>query len=296
MFGCLALMASTVAAAPKRKPVPDKFVQAASKAFGEGVAAEDKGDLDAAIALYSRAFEISPHPSAAFNLAEVQVRKGLIGAALASYEVYLALAPTADDRKQIEALIVELATRPQPVELWWDAKDPVDAPAVEDAYVLLDGDIVFKPGEAKAVDRGAHRAVLVKAPPGPHTIDVVTAISFATLAIEVPVERDPGHQLRLPSRVDGAMIISAPHPLGVTFRTKPLAVGGERLPAPSGVHLLAVHDSTYECPPVPITVPSNGEVAYTHVMALELPKLPVLHRPERCRKLAVKQRRLAFSP
>ncbi len=278
----------------KRKATPDKITKAASKAFQEAMAAEDKGDLETAEALYEKAFLISPHAATAFNLAELNIQRGNLFDAAEAYHLYLGLAPAAPDRKEIEALIAELLRRPGTIELWWTASDTFDH---TESYVLIDGDIVLKPGQAvKVVTRGERSQLSFPARPGEHIVEIVTPISYAADKVDVRLGGTLGRQIAIPPRVDGNLIASAPHPITIDVGTRSVKVTGERLVAPAGTYLLGVDDGSpaRECPPVSVTTPRAGELAYIHVTPVELTKLPLMHAPQRCRKLATKQHRLVF--
>jgi len=101
----------------KRKATPDKFAKAAGEAFRDAVAADKAGDLRTALGLYQKAYGISPHPSTVYNIADVQRRLLLYADALKSYETYLALLPSADDRKDIEAILDALSKMPGTLHL-----------------------------------------------------------------------------------------------------------------------------------------------------------------------------------
>src|SRR5262249_40387492 len=111
-FALLVLAASVAHAGPdgkpKAAPATDKLAKAAGEAFAAAHAADGKGDLATALGLYSKAYEISPHPSTAYNIGDVARRLNKLGQAIKFYETYLALAPTAADRKDVEALIDKL--------------------------------------------------------------------------------------------------------------------------------------------------------------------------------------------
>ena len=129
-----------------RKGTPDKFVKAAGEAFRAAVAADKAGALRDALGLYQKAFAISPHPSTIYNIADVQRRLNLLPQALKSYEIYLAIAPTAADKAQVEALIDKLNKTPG--MLWISSPAPSNPQAIDltDAYILIDGEIKKQPG------------------------------------------------------------------------------------------------------------------------------------------------------
>ncbi|MBA3392176.1 MAG: hypothetical protein H0T89_06010 [Deltaproteobacteria bacterium] len=278
----------------KRKATPDKITKAASKAFKDAMTAEDKGDLETAANLYEKAFKISPHAATAFNLAEINVQRDDLLDAVAAYQLYLGLAPAAPDRKELEALIGELLRRPGTIQLYWLASDPFDH---TESYVLIDGDIVLRPGDAVKVETVGKRSQLAfPARPGEHLVEIVTPISYDAAAVDVPIGRSVTRKIALPPRVDGNLIASAPHPITIDVGTRSVKINGERLVAPVGTYLLGVDDGSpaRECPPVSITTPRAGELAYVHIMPAELPKLPLQHAPRRCRKLVTKRHRLVF--
>ncbi len=115
--------------AAKRKGTPDKFAKAAGEAFLEAVTADKAGDLKTALGLYQKAYGISPHPSTIYNIADVQRRLNLIPLALKSYETYLAIAPTASDKKDVEATIARLQATPG--MLWVSSTPPSDSRSID---------------------------------------------------------------------------------------------------------------------------------------------------------------------
>ena len=147
----IVLALTAIAAADGTKKKPDKYQQAASEAFEQAGQADKEGDLRTALGLYQKAFEISPHPSTAYNMADVQRRLGEIKNAIHSYETYLVLAPAAADRKQVEAQIEKLhKTRGTLILTTRPPSDPQSVDLLK-GYIFVDGVQVMKPHAQKLV-------------------------------------------------------------------------------------------------------------------------------------------------
>jgi hypothetical protein len=277
-------LASTALAEPARKSSPDRYARAAGEAFAAAAQAEDRGDLDAAAHLYAKAYEISPHPSTIFNLAQVQARQGRAFDAAVSYELYLALAGAAPDRAEVERMIAEMLARKQSVELFTSTID------LATAYVIVDGVIALRPGEAKPVQLGGDQRLKVEMAAGVHHVDVVTALSLGSAEVKLAYEG-----ISAPPRVDGNVIAASPE-ISLAYRGHHLPFFAHRFTADPGRQTLAIYDRTYECAPLSIDVPKNGDVVYAYVAPVELPYLGAANGPERCRKLEYKTLRLTFPP
>ncbi|HET9987711.1 MAG TPA: hypothetical protein VFQ65_04310, partial [Kofleriaceae bacterium] len=156
------LAAAGGAAADPHKPAPDKFTAAAAKIFDKAVAAETAHEWRTAVGLYQQAFDLSPHPNAIFNVAALEAEHGEIEQALVAYQTYLELAPTANDRAQVEARMTELIAlkRTRSLEVGRNL-------VLADAYVIVDGDIVARPGQIRdgklelAYGRGRHWVAVI---------------------------------------------------------------------------------------------------------------------------------------
>jgi tetratricopeptide (TPR) repeat protein len=294
-LACLAAGAGGAAArdAAKRKATPDKFTRAAGEAFREAVAADQAGDLRTALGLYQKAYGISPHPSTVYNIADVQRRLQLYADALKSYETYLALAPAADDRKDVEALIDKLAKMPGTLHLLTAAASDPNAVDWKSAYVIVGGEIKLKPGAAPQPqkDYGGQIGFAIPMPAGAYVVDVVTPITHGHQTCRVEVGGKSACRITAKPRTDGRLVVNA-SVRNLTVRDDPKARGsitGQRIELPPGKRKLLVRDRSFECRPIAIELPAGGDVQYVFVSTAEF-------EFERCRALDVKQRRLVFAP
>ncbi len=294
----LAALTRIAAAEPDdavRKTTPDKFVKAAGEAFRAAVAADKSGDLRAALGLYQKAFAISPHPSTAYNIADVERRLNQLPQALKSYEIYLAIAPTAADRVQVEALIDKLNKTPG--MLWVSTAPPSDPQAIDlnDAYILIDGEIKKQPGvEIHAGPYGYREGFGVDLRSGQHVVDVVTAVSFGSEICKFGPGENHQCIVRAPPRTDGNVVFNS-NESSVQVRLPTKAKNRNtareaRFVLPAGRQRLEVRDRNFECSTIPIEVPKGGDLAYVFVSTTEHDRL------ERCRSLKLVQHKLQFAP
>lgn len=290
-LGLVATVAVARADAPQRKQAPDKFVRAAAEAFGEALAADEKGDLPTALGLYEKAQAIAPHPSTAYNIGDVYRRQGRITDAILSFETYLAMAPDAPDRRECEAIIDKLVHTPGTIALTTTAKSDPEAIAFKDFYILVDGEIVAKPGMAPKLDgkRGDRPFVPISVEAGRHAIDLVSSLSYAHADCEVKQGATEDCVVRAKPRVDGhAVFRGSDNRLGI-HKSKQEGFYANRVELPAGRWQLMVRDRTFECPPVWVQVPGGpNDVVYVFVSTHEYDGV------ERCRALTVKQHPLHF--
>jgi tetratricopeptide (TPR) repeat protein len=293
-FAALGSLAAPAAAddPAKRKATPDKFVKAAGEAFVQAVEADKAGDLKTALGLYQKAYAISPHPSTIYNIADVQRRLLLFADALKSYETYLALAPGAADRKDVEAVIDKITKTPGTLLVSTvEASDP-DAVDLKNAYVLVDGEVKIKPGTAPQPLKawGTRIGFMIPVPGGVHVVDVVTAITHGHQACSVSVGGEGFCMVKAKPRIDGRLVInSSERNLSVRTEPKGKTIVGQRVDLPAGKHRLLVRDRSYECSPVAVTLPAGDDV---QLVFLSTPD----YEFERCRSIDVKQQRLTFAP
>ena len=293
LAACVLVVLAPPAVADRRAK-PSKFDVAAGEAFAAAERAESKNDLKLAIGFYEKSFKITPHPSTAFNLAEVCVRYGSFDAALHWYEAYLALAPTAADRDAVRKLMTELETRPTTYTISsGDTPEHID---VKQAYVLVDGAIVKRPGTA---------SINVPLAPGRHAIDVVTALTVASKRVNVELGGgSKSYQPVGPPRVDGTVVFSSNGPCiryGRQEQCNPAngafssmhaadeAQGLGRFSIGKGKQLLEVYDEDFECAPERLDAPGGDSIAYIHIAVTNPTK-----GPEHCRKLRVTRQTLVF--
>ena len=237
-------------------------------------------DAKSALEMYAAAFDLSPHANIAFNVADVQKRSGRIGDAIRSYELYVALAPTAPDRSTIEAEIARLEHEPVTVEIETSAAVDIDG-----GYVIVDGAIVKRPGVQGSP---------LHLPPGRHVIDIVTPTTSWSQLVYLDVGSAAVKlAAKPPARLDGSSVISA-HDLRVYLEGVPADTTTTRFELSKGHHRIGVADRGYECPAVSFDVPGGADVGYVYVGIVELPVKNLGVGPFHCRKLDVKVLKLAF--
>lgn len=292
-LAALAVLAGVASAEPaksRRKAAPDKFAKAAGEAFSAAVAADNAGDLRAAAGLYQKAQAISPHPSTVYNLADVQRRLGALRAAIKSYELYLAMAPDAKDRRDVEALVEQLARTPgKLVVITSGAADP-NAVDLAAAYLFVDGKLARRPGPIGNVPHRGMPGTVLEVPPGERIVDAVTALSYAWRRCEV----GPGEQrecdLRAEPRIDGNVVISAAsRQIDVLPDRRSKSLVYRRSELPTGRHRLLVRDRRFGCAPLALEVPGGDTVTYAFLGTSE-------YEYKRCRALDIERHQLQFAP
>jgi len=277
----IVLLLAGTAAADGTKKKPDKYQQAASEAFEQAGKADKEGDLRSALGLYQKAFEISPHPSTAYNMGDVQRRLGEIKNAIRSFETYLVLAPDAADRKQVEATIDKLhKTRGTLILTTRPASDPQSVDLLK-GYIFVDGVQVMKPHAQKG-------SIEVEVDPGEHSVDIVTSLTFGTTECRVDPNERRDCTLYAKPRIDGHVIVSTgDRQLRTMTEPRGKTISDERFDLPAGRNLLLVRDRSFECTSVAVDVPTGNDIVYVFVNTTE-------YEFERCRQLDVKQARLRF--
>jgi tetratricopeptide (TPR) repeat protein len=102
-------IATRAAAQPAPAADSDEARRARARAHaGAGIAAHDRGDYDAAIAFYEKAYAELPHPALFFNMAQAHRLAGRTDQALALYHKYLAEAPSGELATQARTWIAAL--------------------------------------------------------------------------------------------------------------------------------------------------------------------------------------------
>ncbi len=148
-------MAKPPAAAAAKKP-DKKTRDAARTAYGEGKAAFEKGDFDAAAAGFKKADELIPSPQAVYWIAKSLDKGGHADEAAAAYQKFLDdpdIAKASDDKvSEAKARIAELKNKPAEVNV---------STTPPGATVTVDGQAQM--GETPMV---------VKMPPGTHTLEI----------------------------------------------------------------------------------------------------------------------------
>ncbi|MFN0248173.1 MAG: tetratricopeptide repeat protein [Kofleriaceae bacterium] len=284
---------SDVAAQPKKAP-PDRFAKAAGDAFKLALAADEQNDLPTALGLYKKAFAISPHPSTAYNIADVFRRQGKLTDAIHFFEIFLALNANARDAKEVESIIAKLWATPAVLEL--ESTPPSDPNSVdlESAYVLVNGEIVKKAGEPAAFDpRTNAPRIELAVPAGPNqTVDVITPLSFGSVRCRLPPGEKQRCTIRMDPRIDGSLVVSSTDDrrdlqLQIEWKKR---VMRERVKVPAGKHVFEVRDHSLECPSsATVDVPKGTDVAYVFIDGQ-----PTWFY-QKCRAFKIKQHRLKFA-
>jgi hypothetical protein len=186
-----ALPAAPAKASPDAKiepPLPPAKQAAAHKLFAEAAAAAKAGDFDLAEQKYLRLYRLVPHPSIAFNLAQVQEAREHFSSAVDNYGRYLAsVAP--NEEPTLRKHVAALSAKPGIASLTFDSDFG------EQPLVYIDGLAAFR-----------HRgSVLLQ--PGRHTIDAISEVGYRHEVWSI----SPGHNLRLAPAFnpgDGNVVLS----------------------------------------------------------------------------------------
>lgn len=288
----LVLLAGAAIAQPK-KPPPDKFAKAAGDSFKAALAADEANDLPTALGLYQKAFAISPHPSTAYNIADVFRRQGKLSDAIHYFEIFLALSSNAKENKAVEVLIEKLWATPAVLEL--ESSPPSDPSSVDlaSAYVLVNGQIVKRAGEPAGFDPRTNAPRVELQVPSGHdvAVDVITPLSFGSVRCRLPPGEKQRCHIRMDPRIDGALVVSTNdvrRDLELQLGEKKEVAQG-RVKVPAGRQTFELRDRNLECPtPVTVDVPKGNDVAYVFVEA----RATWVY--QRCRVYRIKQHKLPF--
>lgn len=157
--------------APARGQKPDR--RAAAVHFKKGEAQYNKGEFTRAIAEFTRAHELSPHPTCLFNIARSHENLGNYPQALDFYRQALALTAAPVDRIDIERRIRNIESRP--VKVFVSSRPP-------GAAVSVDGRREPEPGLTPLV---------LKLAPGEHLLVFrLAGHHLATRRVEVEMEKE----------------------------------------------------------------------------------------------------------
>lgn len=293
LFVLLALTTTAAADKPQRKKAPDKFAKAAGEAFAEAVAADGKGDLNAALGLYQKAYGISPHPSTIYNIADVQRRLARWTDSIKSYEIYLALAPSAPDRAAVEATIDKLAKTPARLFVMTSGPSDPNSIDLKTAYVLIDGVIVIKPGTAPEArpEISDQIAFAIDVGPGERVVDVVTPLTHGSRTCRVRPGEKSQCSVTAKPRIDGRVVINVyDRGLDAKVNREGKSLVNTRTDLPPGKHRLLMRDRSFECPSLTVEAPPGNDVAYVFAWSADYDSVP------RCRKFDYTHHRLRFTP
>ena len=142
-------LAQTAASVDKKR-VAKQYVDA-------GVAAQRAGEYDAAIAFYSRAYELVQHPALIFNLAQAHRLAGRIEQALTLYKRYLSEAPTGPEAETARELVGEIEARRAEAARKADAARTADEARIAAAARVPDE--ARRPEPAQQRPQGGDRAL-----------------------------------------------------------------------------------------------------------------------------------------
>ncbi len=284
-----------VAIAQPKKPPPDRFAKAAGDAFKAALTADEANDLPTALGLYQKAFAISPHPSTAYNIADVFRRQGKLSDAIHYFEIFLALNPPAKEAKEVEGIIAKLWATPAVLELESSAPSDPNSVDLASAYVLVNGEIVKRAGEPAGFDpRTNAPRVELSVPAGiEQTVDVITPLSFASVRCRLPPGEKRDCDIRMEPRIDGSLVVSTNderRDLELQIEPKKEVSKG-RVKVPAGKQRFEVRDHNLECANgVTVDVPKGTDVAYVFIEG------QATWFYQRCRTYKVKQHKLTFTP
>ena len=212
--------------AKKEPQLPPAKQVAAHNLFEEAATAAKAGDFDLAEQKYLRLYRLVPHPSIAFNLAQVQEARGNFGPAVTNYGLYLAsVAPNEEPvlRKHVAAL----AEKPGIASLIFDADFGTQP------LVYIDGLPAFR-----------HRGSVLL-PPGRHSFDAISEVGYRHGLWSI----SPGRNLRLApgfNPVDGNVVLSG-NVVAHRYKLKGLVNDdfGRRFEQPPGTYELTLQG--YNC-------------------------------------------------
>jgi tetratricopeptide (TPR) repeat protein len=105
---CSLWIGVAMAALAPRSAAGQSASERASQYVDAGIAAQRRGEYDAAIDLYKQAYQVVPHPVLIFDMAQAHRLAGHIEQALALYARYLALDPDGAEAGNARQMIVEL--------------------------------------------------------------------------------------------------------------------------------------------------------------------------------------------
>ncbi|MFN0251220.1 MAG: tetratricopeptide repeat protein [Kofleriaceae bacterium] len=246
----VAILASPAFAGPKSS-LPPQIAKAARDAFAAARAADEKGDLKEAIKQYERAYAISPHPFALYNIADLHRRNKHIEGAVQMFEKYLE-SPDVKDRAAVEKTIRELKAIPGTLDIDYDEPGGI---------VFIDGKRVGTLDKKTSFD----------VPSGTHVVDVITPITHGDGVCTVAAGRDSTCQVSGKPREDGNVVLSGRWPMGgLSWPVKHadgesvrLLFRGRAVAKPGHYPDLKVMDK--QCKPVPLDVPKGDAVLFGYI-------------------------------
>ncbi len=259
-----AALAVTLALAPIAS-AQDAPAQAAEH-FDRGIAFFNEGRFDAALAEFSRAYELAPAHQTLYNLARVHAALGHAVESARAYEQYLAEAGEAIGarrRREAEEALAEQRARIGTLVVRAD---------VEGARVSIDGvDVATTPlAEPLRVSAGSH-TVEVRAPGREMVRRGVAVAGQEQVVVEVSLREEvvPRGTLRLSTNVPEVGISIDGEPIGVT----PLP---STVPLRAGEHVVIASRPGYRTLSQRVTIDDGAEAELAFTMQRE-PEPPPEH-------------------
>ena len=233
-----------------RPPVALANDRAAAKAaFQEGEAAEKRKDWRAAIDAYQRAYDLSPHPFALYNIAVNYERVGELREAATFYQRYLDEATDPQDRARVERLVENLRKRPSTVSI------RTTPPGGE---VWLDGAPIGRAPLSRSIPGGAHQ---LSARQGDRRENKPLTVEYGEPADVVIELAEQQGTLVIASNVNGAAVEIDGVPSGQT----PLTVEVK-----AGVRKVIVRAEGYASLERVVKVPAEGSAQITATLVRPL--------------------------
>src|SRR6185436_1109666 len=111
LFGAIGAVAVPGRALAQSAPAPVDKKQVAKHYVDAGLAAQESRDYETAITFYLKAYQLVPHPTLLFNMAQAHRLAGHIDQALSLYKRYLAEDPSGTKARTARALVSEIEAR-----------------------------------------------------------------------------------------------------------------------------------------------------------------------------------------
>lgn len=137
---------------PRRKPASEAYSLEALNKFVDGIMADKAGELRDASRAYEDSIKAAPQANTYYNLADVERRMERIDKAIAAYQKYLELAPSAVDKQEVLGIIDQLQHAPGTIVI--DGEEPR-------AVVLVDGKMVGPSPQVLQLPAGDHVAARI---------------------------------------------------------------------------------------------------------------------------------------
>ena len=111
LLGAIGAVAAPGRALAQSAPAPVDKKQVAKQYVDAGLAAQDSGDYETAITFYLKAYQLVPHPTLLFNMAQAHRLAGHVDQALSLYKQYLSEDPSGAQARTARELVSEIEAR-----------------------------------------------------------------------------------------------------------------------------------------------------------------------------------------